>query len=160
MNPSMKKTLFLLPVLFSLYACFEVKKVEIPADLQTQLDASKPTVIEPAEINGVAQEIGDSLIKTITFNQDTLYKLGEHKIQQISKGKDKEVDKLLEAFEYSLEQNPKFKMNGIVKYARTDSVANYQNVRLLEDSSLKMVYISVNLEEVNQLIVQSRKKKH
>jgi hypothetical protein len=157
------KKLFLAPfTLLILTSCFEVKKLEIDPELQRQLDVSKPVVIGPAEVSGVAQEIGDSLLNTIQFANDTSFKVGKHSVKIYSKGNSKlgnsASDLQIEAFEYSLSQDPKFKPKGIVSYKRTDEVASYQNFKVMPSATIKLIEIAIDLEEVNFKVVHSRRK--
>jgi hypothetical protein len=159
----MKKLFFAPFALLFLVSCFEVKKLEIDPELQRQLDVSKPIVISPAEVSGVAQEIGDSLVATFEFLNDTTFKVSNHVVKIYGKGNatlgNAKSDLQIEAFEYSLDQDPKFKAKGIVNYKRTDEVASYQNFKVMPSSKIKMIDIAIDLEAVNYRVVNSRRKK-
>ena len=158
----MKKLFFAPFIVLVFTSCFEVKKLEIDPELQRQLDVSKPVVITPAEVSGVAQEIGDSLLNSFSFTNDSTFQVGKHALKIYSKGNTQlgspEADLQIEAFEYSLNQDVMFKAKGIVNYKRTDEVASYQNFKVTANSKIKMVEIAIDLEEVNFKVVHSRRK--
>ena len=146
--------------LISLSACFEVQKLEISEDLQEKLDMSKPTIINPAEVNGVACEIGDSIFKTLNITSDTSFSLGNHAVRVF--GESTSTDSLLkskfEAFAYSFESDSTFKPKGVVKYAVKDTVAYYENATRLPNNEIKFTHILIDLSEVNLKVVHDRKK--
>lgn len=157
----MNKVLVLFSVAVLFFGCFDVKKVEINQDFQRELDVSKAAKITPAEVSGYAQEIGDSLMSKITYKKDTTYLLGTHWVRIFGKGNQnlstEKYNQKLEAYAYSLETDPKFKVSGLVNYKSKDSVAFYQNLLILPDTNLKFVLIGVDLAEINYRIVKYRK---
>lgn len=158
---SMKKIAYFFPFfLIVLSSCFEVKKLEISGELQEKLDMSKPTVIDPSEINGVACEIGDSIFKSLEINQDSSFLLGKNYVAVF--GQASTTDSLLkskfDAYAYSFTNDSSFVPKGVVKYGVKDTVAYYENAFRLDSNQIKLVQIKVDLSEVNLKVVHERMK--
>jgi hypothetical protein len=146
--------------LFMSVACHEVPKVKLPDELKQEIDAGKPSIISPAEISSTAQEIGDSLLKTIRPTTSFNFSIGQHKISLFAAQdplllQDKKLKEQFDAFEYSYQQDSTFLGKGLVQYKRTMLTASYQNTIILENK-FYMVQMSIDLGEVNRKIVQKR----
>lgn len=156
----MSKKILLLIVSVTLFSCFSVQKLEIPDELQEQLDMTKPVIIDREEVNGVACEIGDSIFKSLDINKDTSFFLGNNEILIFGKSRASALQKeKFEAIAYTRSTDKTFLPKGFVKYGTQDTVALYENVAILDSEEIKLVQIKVDLSEVNLKVVQDRKQK-